>query len=564
MMAFPGQQFLSGYFLQPEGFLAALALIPLIIFYLVKKKPDEEVMPSIMFFMKNRKSGKARTALRTFLRNFLLLFHILLVLGMAAAIADPFLDAPANSDRAVIVMDRSASITDEVEDVKSFAKSNLGPENTLLTVAETTDIPLENAHRSQTSSKIDQLEATETETDISNALQVASRYSGPIIIASDLDQTVNSRDASEIVEQLRDSGRTVKTYEAKTSNSWGIVSVGSQEGQASIDVKNFANSTRKLPVEHGETIKDVTVESNAVATVKFDLNEGKNRFSLPSDDLEADNEAYFFYPEQNDYKVTLISEEENPYMRKAFDLIDFTEFEKLTPPVEQELDSDIYIIGESDNLLSETVSEIESQTKSGKAMIAFAETGIETGMDSVPVEKTGEARDMNVEIRKPRRIDIGTTNVIEVNRTRGESLTASSNALVQAEYGEGEVLFYNIDDSDFNKDFLYPVFWKQITRRLVDEPSVNQLNVETGEQLQIQGETKTLYDTGFYNSSGRTYAANLESEDESSEEQIQTKTGSNVEEGTEQKNIQNLVAVLLGLLVTAEMAYLYRIGELKW
>ncbi len=563
-MAVPGQQFLSNYFLQPEGFLAALALIPLIIFYLVKKKPDEEVMPSIMFFMKDRKSGKARTALRTFLRNLLLLFHILLILGMAAAIADPFLNAPANSDRAVIVFDSSASMEDDLEAAKSFAKSNLGPKNTLIKVAESADIPLEKAPSSSTSSEIDQISSGDTETDIANALEIASRYAGPIIVASDLDQTVNSQDASEVVEQLRDSGRTVKVFEASDSNSWGITGIEDNGKNVSIDVKNFENSTRELPVESDNITKEVRIEPGAVGTVNFELKQGKNRFSLPGDDLEADNKAFFFYPSQENYQVTLISDEENPYMRKTFDLIKFTDFERLQPPIEQELNSDVYILGDSNNILSETVSEIESQTKNGKAMISYAETGLKLGIESLPIEKTGESRDIAVEIRRPRRIDIGETSVIKVNRTRGESLTASSNALVRASLGEGEILVYNIDDDDFNKDFLYPVFWKQITRELVDRPSTSQLNLETGEQLEVNGELQDLNEAGFYNSSGKTYAANLESEDESSEETVRTTTKSNIDEGTEQRNIQNLVATLLALLVVLEMAYLYRIGELEW
>ncbi|MFB6215450.1 MAG: BatA domain-containing protein, partial [Candidatus Aenigmatarchaeota archaeon] len=77
---------LSKYFLQPEGLLALAALIPLLIFYLIQKKPEQQIMPSMMFFMRDKKSGKARQAFRTLLRNWLLLLHILLIAGFAAAI----------------------------------------------------------------------------------------------------------------------------------------------------------------------------------------------------------------------------------------------------------------------------------------------------------------------------------------------------------------------------------------------------------------------------------------------------------------------------------------------
>jgi len=83
-------------------------------------------MPAMMFFMKDKKSGKAHTALRRLMRNLILLFHILLILGFAGALAHPFFESPSTSDNTVVVFDTSASMNNDIEQAREFVKSNLG------------------------------------------------------------------------------------------------------------------------------------------------------------------------------------------------------------------------------------------------------------------------------------------------------------------------------------------------------------------------------------------------------------------------------------------------------
>ena len=89
MLSLLSDSVLSNYFLEPTGFLALAALIPLIIFYLVKPKPDEKMMPSIRFFMQDRKEGKVKQDSSKILQKLMLIYHILVVATVAAAIANP-------------------------------------------------------------------------------------------------------------------------------------------------------------------------------------------------------------------------------------------------------------------------------------------------------------------------------------------------------------------------------------------------------------------------------------------------------------------------------------------
>ena len=78
---------LGNYFLEPWALALMTALIPLLIFYMVKPKPEEMMLPSLRFFMEQQKNSKVRSAIRLIRRNMFLLLHILLVMGLAIAAA---------------------------------------------------------------------------------------------------------------------------------------------------------------------------------------------------------------------------------------------------------------------------------------------------------------------------------------------------------------------------------------------------------------------------------------------------------------------------------------------
>jgi len=563
---------LSSFFLQPIGLLAATAIVPLIIFYLVKKKPEEEIMPSMMFFMEDKRSGKAKTAFRTLLRNLLLLLHILLVLGMSSAIAQPFIEMPGGDKETVVVFDKSASMANDIEQSKSFVKENLGQKNTLITVGENVRVPLERSSPGEVNRYIQNLESKDVETDIASALNIVSEYDGTAVLATDMDQTVNSRETTSIVETMRDNGREVKVYEPDNSNSWGIIDIRYSENNISADVKNFMDQQAEIEAQTNSETRNLNIEPGAVAPVSFSKKTGKNTVSLYEDGVPADNTAYVSVPENSNQKVLYIGDDRNPYLEKVFDLIEFTSFEYKSPPIDRQTDADIYILGPTNRVLSDTIEGIEQEVRGGDSLIVFSHSNVfNVGFSSLPVESTGTTRNRSVEITEPKRIDIGTTQVMDVNITEGERLTRETNALVRGTYGDGDVLFYNIDDRDFRLDFLYPVFWKHILKDMTDQPSINELNLKTGETIEaseiatpagttVEDEVQTE-EIGFYEAD-HIYAINLLSEEESGTESIELKESETEPEKTE-RNIQNIFAALILLLLVGELGYLYRLGELE-
>lgn len=565
------QPAISEFFLQPIGLLGLLALIPLIVFYLIRRKPEQQIMPAMMFFMKDRKSGKAHTALRKLMRNLLLLFHIILVLGFAAALAHPFFEAPASADKTVVIFDKSASMDNDVKEARNFVESNLGEENTLIIVDNDLAVKGEGVSNRQVMREIRSTETDDVETDIASALELASDYSGAVIVASDLDQTVSQKSSEDAIKNLRNNDRTVKVMDIAEENSWGIINVEPGKENSSIDVKNFMDKDASIQLRKDQSARKISIEAGSVKTVTVETEKGRNTLKLEEDSFKPDNTAYISIPEQKNYKVAFITEG-NPYFEKAVELISFTDIEVMEPPVQKEINADVYVIGNTDRVLTETVNRIEGDVKKGKSLIVFGHPGVfNLGLNSLPANKNGGYQNTTLNIRKPVKINLGPTQVINAKKNSGESYASPDHALIRSDYGDGEVFFYNIKDTEFRTNFLYPVFWKKVLQELVDQPSVNELNLETGDTIEAEqvktpeGETLTgevkLRKTGYYEVGSRTYAANLESEDESYSEQTNN-LSENLMQELEKRNVQSLAALLLALLVLGELGYLRHIGEL--
>jgi len=562
---------LGSYFLNPIGLLALATVVPLVIFYLVKRKPEKEIMPSMMFFMKDKKSGKARKAFRKIQRNNLFLLHLLILFLISAAVAQPFLQSEGSSEEAVIVLDNSASMANQIDSAVEFAGDNVGDSNTLIISGSDTEVVLEDSSASQLRSYLSNVEETHLPGDPARGLELASRYDGDIVLASDLQQAEDQRAPEEVVDDLRNDGRSVTIFEPEQDNSWGIVDVDYGEDESSIDVKNMRDTITSVTVRKDNEETSETIEPGAVETVTFSTSPGENVIELEQDGFEPDNTAYISVPEERSYRALMISEEENPYLEKAFELIEFIELDTDSPPIENSLDYDLYIMGETGNILSDTVNEVESQVEEGSSLIIFGhETVFDTGFDSLPVERSYELRETEVSIHEPQNTGFE-TSILDTNKTDGYSYTEPEEAMVRSSYGEGKVFFYNIDDVDFRNRLTYPLLWQNVLIDLLDQPSIEELNLETGEEINHSsietpsGETEEgvnrLEKTGFYDTGDRVYAANLvdigESVYEEPDIEIDVDDGEMIE-----NEIQNLVIMLAGLLLLGELIYLRRIGEL--
>src|SRR3989344_4353563 len=93
------------------GLLALLSLIPLIILYLIKPKPQEIQVPSLMFFIKLAGSNIKSSFLRNILRDLLFIFQFLAIALISLSFAEPYIQYEKDviGENLAVIIDISAS-----------------------------------------------------------------------------------------------------------------------------------------------------------------------------------------------------------------------------------------------------------------------------------------------------------------------------------------------------------------------------------------------------------------------------------------------------------------------
>ncbi|PSH00111.1 MAG: hypothetical protein BRC28_01215 [Nanohaloarchaea archaeon SW_4_43_9] len=567
------QPVLSNYFLNPAGLIALSALLPLIIFYLIKKDPEKEVMPSFMFFQNSGESESTSQAFRMISRNFLLLLHILIVTGFALAFAEPFLEGAGQPENSVLILDRSGSMA-ELEDAKSFLLDKTGEQNTVIVVEDEARIVAERVPDYRAETLIRNIKPAQTETDIVSGLETAKRFQGSVFVASDLDQTVDNRDPEQILDRFRSAGKRFQVIETERRNRHGIVDIDVGERNTSIDVKNFEDRTKTLEVSSENQKENIEINGKSVETVQFESRTGRNTVTIEEDGFQTDNTAYFYIPEDKNIEVAFISDKKNRYLAKVFELIDFTSMTHYDTPIDEELNADMYIIGDSEGMLSQTVRDIQEDVREGKAnLVLFGKPDFSSlEFQDLPVRDNGNTINQTVTIKKPIETSLGEMEIRNIEKISGERYSVGSNAVIRSEYGSGEFLLYNIEDQSFRNNFLYPVFWKEITTEMTENPSASDLNLMTGAEIKRDSitspggeeysERTKLTQTGFYETSKGAVAANMLSEDESLRDATDIEELSVSGETTE-LSLQKYFVIMILIMTLLEFGYLYRLGELQ-
>jgi len=96
-------------------------LIFFILMYLIKPKPNERVIPSLMFLHREMHTQKSASFFQRFLRDILIFFHLLILLLMAVAAMHPYYNTTADvaAEYTVIVIDNdsSSSLANQVKKI---------------------------------------------------------------------------------------------------------------------------------------------------------------------------------------------------------------------------------------------------------------------------------------------------------------------------------------------------------------------------------------------------------------------------------------------------------------
>lgn len=545
-------EFVLQNFADPLGLTALLSIIPLIIFYLVKPKPERKIMPSMTFFAERKDEGKIRTALRKLKANRILFLHLLLVVGAAFAIANPLLPGFSQQDNTVLILDTSASMIDDEKEVKRFASSNLARENTVITAGSDVEILGTNLSKPQAKNALINYDASMTGSNLVKGLRTALDFEGKILVASDMDN-IEVETIKEFKTRVKSNNRKIKTINVSHQNSHGFTNLEKSDGKIKAEISNFKGYNKSLTVRKpGENI-EVNIKPYSRKNVVLNFSEGTYKAVLPSDEFAPDNKLYISVPENKEIEVKQIGKQ-NKFFEKAVELIDKTE----NVEGDSLSGADLFYINNNYEITDERLDQLSKLNNEGKSLIFEDRTDLPS---FVPVDNRSVSREVVV------RLDQQPVTSFQSNVTgydvKGESLATPQEALVIS--SDENVLLNNVNSSKFGEEITYPIFWKQTILKMAEIQTFQDLNFQTGEKT---GENNEVFKNQYVNEAGfheggETYASNLldfkESKPSIKTVKIQENSINKLEKGSVQKHL----LTLLTFISILELFYLSKRGALQ-
>ncbi len=532
---------LSGFFLDPSKILWVLAfLIPLILLYLIRPRPVNVAVPSLMFILKDMGRSRFLSFFRTIFRDILMLLQLLAILLLAVALAKPFIEVERESlvQQSILIVDVSASTRafddDTFAQIRDAAIDRVSGD-TVIILNQRNPIILTQDGEPRLSAGdakdlLDDLSPTDTPGNLPAALDLAAQYAGPeskVTIISDLILSA-SEDPGLIdarLKILRSKGALVEvvTLGRTDGKNLGIVGGRLNSANASVDLKiqNFDPSPQEFSLAVNG--KDIALSTRvlppagqpgSLLTVSVPVGNGKNEIRLsPDDDLAIDNAYDVSIPEQPQVSVLLISNDERvsaskvvPALNAAGDQFTRVVIAYAIPPKVPDLEQDMYVLKDIETrfILPGVVQDLREQAEDGRVIVVFAQPdlfSVQWG-DLLPVDYKnglpGLSGRFDLQVNSTFPLVRGLSDLGQVDGAQLVRVRAKEDALVYASVGtndgaepviaahrigRGAVIYYGIADrptTDIDPQS-YAVLWgRMVDNALTD---VMTINIPTGAVL---------------------------------------------------------------------------------
>ena len=582
------------------GLLALLSLIPLIILYLIKPKPKEIQVPSLMFFIKLAGSNIKSSFLRNILRDWLFILQFLAILLLALTFAEPYIayEKEVIGENLAIVVDVSAS-----SQVKENGKTRfdlaiegiekvLGNKNNLILAKSTPFFALREKSKNEVLGYLRKLKPTESRSKIGDAIVLAGESlegDGRVIVFSDF---INTEGVSPIVAKnvLESKGIKVDFVNTGKGNkrNFGFINLDLDNDKGSIFIKNFNNNEEKIKVRIGDQSKELTLGANSVETISFKpAATFLTAEILTSDDFSPDNKLNLVFPGKLKLDALLITNKKSVYLEAAALSSGLLNIDIAEPPVIPSKDYDVYLIADisKEKILAGTFDDLSKKVELGAGVIIQAQA------DSNEIDYSDL---LNIKIGKKNKENIvmldqvnKITRDIEIGRVKdfftttlkpaATSLASANNNTILSisNLGNGKTAFFGIQETnDFKFSPSYPILISRLIDWVSGKDDVKSLNYKTGDRYLTEKETQIetpagllisdnifLEYQGLYTINSKKISSNLVSEQESSINPDE-KIGDNIDSFSlkalkkkEKKDITLYVLILGLIFVILELLY---------
>jgi hypothetical protein len=579
--------------------LAALAsVIPLILLYLLRPKPLQVLVPSLMFLMNIREEKKRfYTSITKLIKDPLFLIQLLVLILLALAAAAPFIETqqPLSGEHTVIIIDSSASMqTDSrFSDAISKASDYVSNTNTIILAENVPVTVLSSAGSSAAYETLDSLQPKAVVADISSAvsagMRTLSQEGGRIVVISDFahwdgDDPVNAKNLAESY------GLQVEyVLVGSSTGNVGIIQgeISAVEGSYTYTgiVKNYNNGRQSVNlniVNEGGSAQQVSLSVPARSTQQFKVTNLKTGITevriAASDSLMIDNVAYISVPPASSKQMLVVSDTDKLPSHTALSLMPSVQTNLLQGvPADLSKYSVVVIANKQRALASNEVSTLNSFIRGGGEVVFIASEALSvnnagTDVQSLLPVSTGNVvsaeRGVTLRVLQETRLsedikfnEVAVYEYLNATARRDATTLVATNTgtpmLVYSTLGEGTVVYLGLNDAlgedawnNFHNLPEYPVFLFQLAGWLGGTGSISDYNLKTGavsalareQEIQtpsgVQTTNRVHYDeAGVYTAAGKRVAVNLYSDRESDT----TLTGQDVIDRSKAKDSPGIV-----------------------
>ncbi|MDO8480507.1 MAG: BatA and WFA domain-containing protein [Nanoarchaeota archaeon] len=569
-------------------------LVPLVLLYLIRSKPKDLTIPSLMFFADQKKQKKFNALFKTLLIRSLFFLQLLFLAALALSAANFTLSVPldAHAQTTVVIMDMSASMQAREA---SITRMDLGKSDVIdkihgrVSVILAQDSPIvlaTNVTPQRAKALISTLKATDTPTRLDAAILLANDLLGAeranIVVYSDF--LLNRDDdllAAKKVAEANDK-HVLFVPVGKSKTNLGFIDLSFHRGTAEAFVKNFGDRTEVIDVKLDSSTKKsstrIEVPKGDVTRVALELPPGESTLSFSGDPLDVDNSLFISNPYGNKVRILFITNEPKSTFLDALAANTQFEVQVAEPPIIPDLKHDLVIVSGVDKaqLLPNTFRDIKRYLDNGGSVIVAAQ---ENAPDYQPLLSfsvggaTGGNFDVCVEVVNSitsrlsgQQCFATTTRVLAVSATEGVLARAGTQPVFAQ---SGRLFYYGLLDSSsgFQDQISYPLFWDDVINTLLGRESLAEFNFRTGDVYVLPNSTLTLQETGFQTAGGRRIAVNLLSAEESNLYRDGSVSNASAMETAYAKvpldvNFGPFLLVLASLLFITELVFMKKRGEL--
>ncbi|MBI2107758.1 BatA domain-containing protein, partial [Candidatus Woesearchaeota archaeon] len=546
--------------MKPLGLIALASLIPFIILYLRRPKPKDQMIPSLMFIMKDDRRSKRYAFFRKLANNLLFLIQLLALLGLSVSIAAPFVKLPydVTLENTIIIVDVSASMSTKEDGVSRFdnaikeAKGALSGRNTLILAENTPLIALEDEPTEIALDVISKIKPKATTTNIGDALLLAKDVLGDkpgrIVVLSDFSST-EGPDVQVVRSAISSKDRIIDFIDlSNKAQNVGIINLEVGKYTTKLFIKNYNSEEKTVRLKISRDGKDITssdpikISPKSIESFVFDTVEGVAKVQLsPEDGLATDNFAYIATPASLKNNVLLITNQKNSNLELALESARDVKLNVVNPPVltvntkkekVEPFRHDVIIIykinsvNKKEGILPGTFNDIREYVEKGGSLIIAAQEDLNqidmeelepARLKSIVHETASVCVDSSNELTKIFKIDecFTTTStyfdaelkkdalslgVYAINR---KSKDARKNpVIVIQQVKKGNVAYYGIFDeaSDFKTLPSYPILWNSLISFVTGSEDIKDFNFKSG-KIAIINEQKVTTPSSSYTTS---------------------------------------------------------------